>query len=198
MNPFELSGASLVLFLDAVLSFGCSACIFIGLWPFKGLFHSWFYTRVPYNWSTHTMMGWFDVGCIGLLCTNVYAFRKFSASTSPEAYEMVYTTNALMHFLWGAHNLHLYLVAVFSDKGTGMEWRRPYVILLWSLFGACGTGFARNIYTLYNGPNEVVTNTTWLLEWACLVGILGDLFYHLIAEHTFGMAMQRDGSKKVK
>ena len=47
----DLSGAELVHFLNAVLSFACSFCIFLGLWSFKGLFHAWLYTHVQYNWA---------------------------------------------------------------------------------------------------------------------------------------------------
>ena len=112
--------------LNAVTSIGCSACIFLGLRPpFEGMFHSWFYKSVPCNRSTHTMVCWFDVGCIGLLCTNVYAFRNFTALTSPEAYDLVYTIDALMHFLWGTHDLHLCIVAVFSDKGAAISYGVP-------------------------------------------------------------------------
>ncbi len=54
LSLFELRGAPLVLYLDTVLSIGCSTCILIGiligLWPFKGLFHAWFYT-VCFNQS---------------------------------------------------------------------------------------------------------------------------------------------------
>ena len=47
----DLSGAELVHFLNAVLASACSFCIFLGLWPFKGLFHAWLYTHVQYNWA---------------------------------------------------------------------------------------------------------------------------------------------------
>ena len=86
--PFY-SGAQLVLFLDAILSLGCS----FGLWPFKGLFHAWLYKSSQYTWQHHTMMAWFDVGCIGLFTANIFALRNFTADTSIEAYELVYTTN---------------------------------------------------------------------------------------------------------
>merc|ERR1712232_883083 len=69
MPPEQLS----VLF-NAILSFGCSTCILIATWPFRGLMMSWFFTRHRYTWPTHIMMTWFDVGCIGLFTTNVYAF----------------------------------------------------------------------------------------------------------------------------
>ena len=196
MDIFSLSGASLVLFLDAVLSSGCSLCIFIGLWPFRGLFHAWFYKHVPYTWTTHTMMGWFDVGCIGLLTTNTYAFLHFKESTGQEAFNLVYTTNAVMHFLWGVHNLHLYITAITHDKGTANEWRRPYIILLWSILGACGSGCTRNVYSLQYGPDDTVTKATWVVEWGALGMIVLDLLYHLVAEHSFGMAMARTGKIK--
>ena len=127
-----LEGAPLVLFLNTVLSLACSLCILIGLWPFQGLFHAWFYKNYQlYTWTTHTMMAWFDVGCIGLFTTNLYALMHFdTATTSMEAYHLVYTTNAVMHLLWGTHNLHLYLRAKTVDHGTMLEWRRPIVIFL--------------------------------------------------------------------
>eukprot|EP00751_Fragilariopsis_kerguelensis_P023338 CAMPEP_0170892358 /NCGR_PEP_ID=MMETSP0734-20130129/41603_1 /TAXON_ID=186038 /ORGANISM="Fragilariopsis kerguelensis, Strain L26-C5" /LENGTH=140 /DNA_ID=CAMNT_0011282297 /DNA_START=49 /DNA_END=467 /DNA_ORIENTATION=- len=139
------------------------------------------------------MMAWFDVGCIGLFCTNVYAFNHFTESTSSEAYELVYLTNAVMHFLWGVHNLHLYITGIFHDVGTVFEWRRPYVIFLWSIFGACGTGFVRNINAFYHGPSssDSVNHYTWVYEWACLGGLVADLVYHITVEHTVGMAMTR-------
>jgi len=186
MTPFSsvnLSGAQLVLFLDAILSFGCSDCAFIGLWPFKGLFHAWMYKKhAPYNWQTHTMMAWFDVGCIGLLTTNIFAYLKFTESTSVEAFELVYTTNFIMHLLWGVHNLHLFLCN-FYQKGSKEEWRRSYVILCWSLFGACGSGAFRNYYSLKYGPDDSVTKITWVVEWISLGIIMGDLFYFLLKEH---------------
>ena len=114
----ELSGAHLVIFLNAALSAMCSLCTFLGLWTFGGLFHSWFFksSAPAYTWTTHTYTAWFHVGCLGLLTTNVFALRHFTRETSPEAFELVFATNALMHFLWGVHNLHLYYVAVTSDK----------------------------------------------------------------------------------
>ena len=115
--PPELTGAQLVIFLNAALSAMCSLCTFLGLWPFGGLFHSWFFKSAPaYTWTTHTYTAWFHVGCLGLLTTNVFALRHFTRETSAEAFELVFATNALMHFLWGVHNLHLYYVAVTQDK----------------------------------------------------------------------------------
>ena len=48
------------------------------------------------------MMAWFDVGCIGLFTANIFALRNFTADTSIEAYELVYTTNlyALPNCTW--------------------------------------------------------------------------------------------------
>ena len=114
----ELSGERLVISLNAALSAMCCLCTFLGLWPFGGLFHSWFYRSAapPYTWTTHTYTAWFHVGCLGLLTTNVFALRRFTPDTSPEAFELVFATNALMHFVWGVHNLHLYYVAVTQDK----------------------------------------------------------------------------------
>jgi len=186
-----LSGYSLVYFFNTVLSLGCSLCILIGLWPFRGLFHAWFYVRYPFSWNVHTMMAWFDVGCWGLFATNLQSLLTFTSSTSPEALKTVCVTNALMHFLWGAHNLHLGVRGLRGvDAGTVDEWRRPSVILLWSLLGACGTGAVRNLYTVVAGPSDALTLATAAWEWLCLGAILADFGYFLVKEHTWGMAMQ--------
>ena len=134
----DLSGESRVFFLNAVLSLGCSLCIFIGLWPFKGLFHAWFYKYVPYYWHTHCMMGWFDVGCIGLFSVNVFAYRDFNDSTTKEAIDLVYVLNAVMHGLWGAHNLNQYYRrGVLQRYGRGISTavhNYPFIFTLWSVW----------------------------------------------------------------
>ena len=199
----DLSGAELVHFLNAVLASGCSLSIFLGLWPFKGLFHAWFYKRVPYNWAVvrqiehsvkcicvictntrlrllqHTMMAWFEVGCIGLLTANVLAYRTFTDETSKEAHDLVYTVNLVMHFLWGLHNLHLSIKGFFYDKGADNEFRRPQVFGIYSL-----TGAARNYSALTYGPSDEATKATWTIEWASLAIVLLDLLYFLAFEHT--------------
>lgn len=110
-------------------------------------------------------------------------------------------TNAVMHFLWDAHNLHLYVMAIRCPKGDPIEMRRPYVILLWSLLGACGTGFVRNLWMLlYKSKGQpvddqttmIIIYTTWVIEWGCLLAVLADLIYHLFCEHTIGMVMEHD------
>merc|ERR1712232_249329 len=95
-----LSGPALVVALNAALASGCSTCILIATWPFQGLMMSWFFTRYRYTWTTHIMMTWFDVGCIGLLTANIFALCKFNPeTTSPEAYDLIYLTNAMMQGL---------------------------------------------------------------------------------------------------
>ena len=46
------TGPHLIFFANCILALGCSLCILIGLWPFKGLFHAWFFKRYPYNFGT--------------------------------------------------------------------------------------------------------------------------------------------------
>jgi hypothetical protein len=190
----SLSGPQLVVFLNALLSLGCSTCILIATWPFQGLMMSWFFTNHKYTWTTHIMMTWFDVGCIGLLTTNVFAFLRFDPdSTSPEAYELVYLTNCVMQGLWGAHNLHQWIIILRgADKGTDAQWRRPYPMFLWSLFGACGTGFVRNLLTLKYGANDMVSLSTGSYEMLCLFLILADLGYFIVMEHSWGMNRKGD------
>ena len=69
-------------------------------------------------------------------------------------------------------------------------------ILLWSVFGACGSGFVRNFYSLRRGPDDSVTIATWVVEWVALSLIAADLIYHLLMEHTFGMATKHTSSDK--
>eukprot|EP00978_Attheya_sp_CCMP212_P002535 scaffold5152_cov60-Attheya_sp.AAC.1 len=138
------------------------------------------------------MMGWFDVGCWGLFATNLQALLYFDeSSTGVEAYRLVCTTNAIMHFMWGAHNLHQFYIA-YNEIGAGTEdeWRRPYPMLGWSLLGACGSGFVRNVYANVNGINDGVIIFTWVWEWLSLGIILIDFGYFLLYEHTWGMAMK--------
>lgn len=141
-------------------------------------------------------MAWFEVGCIGLLTTNTLAYRTFTDTTSREAHDLVFTTNMIMHLLWGLHNQHLFFNAVFYDKGTENEWRRSIpIILWWSLTGACGSGFYRNYYSLYYGVDDAVTKATVLVEWGSLAIIVLDLLDHLLREHEWGMAMRRSEYK---
>jgi len=153
---------------------------------------SWFFTRFKYTWTTHIMMTWFDVGCIGLFTVNTYAFVKFDvARTGTEAYELVYLTNAVMQGLWGAHNLHQWIIIMRgADKGTEAEWRRPYPMFLWSLLGACGTGFVRNTYSFCYGVDDTMSKVTGVYEILCLLLILADLGYFVLFEHTCGMNME--------
>ena len=129
------------------------------------------------------MMTWFDVGCWGLFSMNLFAFLKFSARTSPEAYELVYTVNAVMHFLWGIHNLHM-AMRYFNktDEGTESELRRGFPMLFYSILGACGSGFSRNFHALMFGPRESIIQATWGWEWFSLLVVLCDLGYFLLYE----------------
>ena len=83
MLPY--SGAQLVLFLNAILATACSVVYaLIGLWPFKGLFFAWLYKEPKiYTFQHHTMMAWFDVGCIGLFTLNIFALLKFTSKIHP-------------------------------------------------------------------------------------------------------------------
>ena len=120
-------------------------------------------------------MAWFDVGCIGLFTLNIFALIKFTKDTSVEAYEVVYIVNFVMHLLWGAHNAHL----VWAEDGL----RRPYPLLFYSLFGACGSGALRNYYALsYGTDTDDITNYTCIVEWGSLGIILLDLLYFLMME----------------
>lgn len=71
-------------------------------------------------------------------------------------------------------------------------------MFLWSLLGACGTGFARNLCCYYFGPNDTVTKVTWVYEWLCLVLILVDLFKHLTTEWTYGMNVPKDALPEIE
>ena len=158
-----------------------------------------------------------SVGCWGLFATNLQSLLTFGGSTSPEALRLVCVTNALMHFLWGAHNLHIGLLPHYistkekswirarataqpyqdpnemprADKRNLDQWRRPAPILLWSLLGACGAGCARNIAPIISGsPNDAFTIFTWVWEWLALGAILYDFVYFLRKEHRWGMALK--------
>lgn len=196
MSFLGYSGPHLVIFINMILALACSLCILIGLYPFKGLFHAWLYKNYTrYDWSAHTMMGWFEVGCIGLFCMNLQALLFFTETTGQEAYRLVYITNAVMHFLWGAHNLHHFIRHVRKVDMPRDEWRRPWATLLWSLLGACGTGVIRNVYTAAYGINDTLILVTWIIEWLCLALLLTDLGYHLTKEHKWGMAMLPKGAE---
>lgn len=179
--------AKYVLFLNTILSACCSICILIGLWPFQGLLHQWFWKQSFYTWTTHVQMGWFDVGCIGLFVTNLQALILFDRQTSTEAYYMVFVTNAVMHGLWGIHNLHQF-VRKFRKQGQGtmLELRRPYPLLMWSTVGACGSAMVRNIYASIVPIDELSTGFimfTWVWEWLALGCILLDFGYFCVEEH---------------
>jgi len=175
-----------VLFLNTYLAFSCSGCILIGLWPFRGLFHSWMFSNSVYTWTTHVQMGWFDVGCIGLFVTNLQALTTFTDNTGAEAYRSVFVTNAIMHALWGVHNLQM-AVRKFrdTDKGTVNELRRAWPCVMWSVVGACGSGMVRNIYAAAVDIDDISVEfviVTGVWELLALGIILIDLGYYLIKE----------------
>merc|ERR1711924_72133 len=70
-------------------------------------------------------------------------------------------------------------------------------MLFWSLLGACGSGFVRNTYAAVEGPSKVVNGVTWAWEWFSLATILVDFGYFLVKEHTWGMALDPQGSDEV-
>merc|ERR1740121_2029265 len=160
---------------------------------------SWFFTRHKYTWTTHIMMTWFDVGCIGLLTTNLYALLVYPDIENLDwrVWRGNFLTNMVMQGLWGAHNLHQWIIIMRgADKGTDAEWRRPYPMFLWSLLGACGTGFARNLISIQSGVmNPTVVWVTGVYEVICLLLIVVDLFYFLLFEHSCGMNMAEDYGK---
>ena len=192
-NDYEL-----ILFLNTVLAASCSLCIFIGTWPFQGLMHAWFFKNwQEYSWTTHVMMTWFDVGCIGLFFLNLQAFLTFDqATTSQEAYAVVFNTNTIMHFLWGIHNLQqVFPFRRNYDETKDEMLRRPWPLLFYSVLGACGSAVARNSYIVLFGYNQSFVYFTWVWEWISLLLIIADFIYFLLFEHTWGMAMK---DKKMK
>merc|ERR1719433_61705 len=108
-----------------------------------------------------------------------------------------FTVNCVMQGLWGLHNLHQWIIIMRgADKGTETEWRRPYPMFLWSLLGACGTGFVRNLIILMNGQvNDTITWITGIYEVTCLLLIVADLLYFIIFEHSCGMNKAEDYGK---
>merc|ERR1719210_2560076 len=109
----DLSGEFMVVVFNLILSFGCSTCILIGTWPFGGMMASWFWTKYRYTWTTHVMLTWFDVGCIGLFTTNLYTLlsypsisRELSASGVQGGLPFAiwqgnFAVNMIMQGLWG-------------------------------------------------------------------------------------------------
>lgn len=190
-----------ILFLNTVLAFSCSSCILIGLWPFQGLFHSWFWKKSTYTWVTHIEMAWFDVGCIGLFVTNLQALATFDEDTGSEAYRLVFVTNAVMHGLWGAHNFHQFFRKMTGkDDNTTNELRRPYPLMLWSTIGACGSATVRNIYACAVPMEDYSMGLiifTWVWEWLALVGILVDFGYFLVKELKWGSNVASEEDIKV-
>jgi len=206
----ELAGESLIVVFNLILSLGCSVCILIGTWPFGGMMAQWFWTKHKYSWPSHIMLTWFDVGCIGLFTTNLYcllaypaASREMAAAGLPGGLPFAiwkgnFIVNCVMQGLWGMHNFHQWIIIMRgADKGTDTEWRRPYPMFLWSILGACGTGFVRNLFTILNGSvNNTVTWATGIYEVVCLLGIVADLLYFLLFEHSCCGNMAEDYGKE--
>lgn len=186
-----------MVFLNAVMSLVCTLCASMGLWPLRGLMHAWLFKRHPYTWTTHVMYGWFAVGVLGVFVTNTFAFFnviKTETTRADEAYRMVLFMNAVMYGAWGAHNLQIALrILGGTDRGNLDEWRRPVVMLMVSLVGACGSTFVRNVYAFVDetSTSDAVTRGTWAWEWLSIAIMLSDLGYFICTEHTLGMAMKK-------
>jgi len=194
-----LTGPTLVLLFNTYMAFGCTSCITLATWPFQGLMMQWFYIRHKYTWTTHTMMTWFLVGCIGLFAINLFALMKFDPdTTSLEGYEAIYLINGLMHFLWGLHQFHLWVIFVRgTDKGEDSERRRGFPILGFSILGSCGTATLRNAYTFAYGANDTVTIVTGVIENLFLLGLDADLICFMIKEHVCGKNKESDYAKEL-
>ena len=178
-----------VLFLNTFLMVGWSSLAMFGLWPFRGLFHSWIFVNHYYSWTLHVMMVWFEAGCIGLFALNLQALITFNDATGDEAYHMVFVTNVLMHSIWGIHNLHQFVRKMRKqDEGTVNQLRRPYPMLMCSVVGACGSASVRNIYALVVPPEELnmaFIIAMWVWEWLSLLVNVLDFVYYLTNEFEF-------------
>mmetsp|Transcript_93340 Transcript_93340/g.247807 ORF Transcript_93340/g.247807 Transcript_93340/m.247807 type:complete len:203 (-) Transcript_93340:127-735(-) len=195
MSPEEVAAL-----FNLILSFGCSASILMATWPFQRLTTSWLFTNYKYTWTTHVMMTWFDVGCIGLFTANLYCLLVYPDIPQLDfrVWKGNFLVNCVMYGLWGAHNSHQWsIIMVGTDKGTEGEWRRPYPMFGFSLLGACGTGFVRNAIHIYSGKVDPTVNyATGGYEILCLVIVLVDLGYFLATEHTWGMNKADDFGKE--
>ena len=124
------SEASYVLFLNTILASCCSLFSGFGIWLFRGLFHHWIFKESHYLWTTHWLYAVFNVGCIGLFVTNLLAFATWNESTGEEAYRTVFITNAVMHGIWGCHNLHQTIRKLRKqDEETLNVMRRPFPLM---------------------------------------------------------------------
>ena len=182
-----LTNSEYILFLNTILASSCSLFVIFGLWPFQGLFPSWIFKKFPYTWTTHVQMGWFDAGCIACFVANIQALFTFDETTTGiEGYRVVFVMNAVIHGIWGVHNLHQ-AVRKFRNQGkdTVNELRRPYPLLFYSIVGACGSAMVRNIYASavpmedYSIAFIVVT---WVWEWLALGFTLLDFGYFMVKE----------------
>ena len=185
-----LSDVQYILLLNTVLAGSCTTFTVFGLWPFRGLFHSWIFANAEYTFVMHTHMIWFGVGCLGLFATNLQALATFDDETGTEAYTMVFVTNVVMHGVWGIHNLHLiYRKMRKQDDDTINELRRPFPLLMYSAAGVCGSAAVRNIYALSVPMDDLSTAViifTWIWEWLGLIVTLIDFVYYLLKEHKCG------------
>merc|ERR1712238_559699 len=176
--------------LNAFLAFGCTDCILLATWPFNGLMNQWFFPRHRYTWPTHIMMLWFEIGCIGLFVTNLYAFLVYKTldPLPREIWDGNWWVNFVMHLLWGFSNGHQFILIMRGvDKGTEGEYRRAGPPFFWSCFGSCGTGTIRNFLHIYSAEvSQNVNLYTGIYEFFCLNMILLDLFYFLAKEHVWG------------
>jgi len=208
MSMFE--GESLSVFFSTILSFGCTSCILLATWPFKGLFGAWSFKRARYTWNNHICMTWFLVGCIGLFTTNLYALLVYpdiqmvleNADLQKLVWPLwkgVFMVNMVMQGLWGLHNVHQLTIQLRgANAGTDAEFRRPYGMFLWSILGACGGDFFRNLIFIYNGAlpaDDTLTWVTGLYSVICLVLLTGELGYFMTKEMTWGMSMEDDYGK---
>jgi len=193
MSPNEVA----VLF-NLVLSFGCCFAILLATWPFKGLTPQWNFKRLRYTWTTHIMMTWFWVGCVGLFVNNLYALLVYPSikDLDQRVWEGTFMVNFVMHLLWGLHNLHQWVIIMRgADKGTEGEWRRPYPMFVFSLLGACGSGTLRNGIALWYGVNSTVNVVTGVYELLCFTLDFADLGYFMVKEFSWGANMEEGYGK---
>jgi len=208
----DLQGETLSVLFSTILSFGCTSCITLATWPFQGLFGAWSFKRARYTWNNHICMTWFLVGCIGLFTTNLYALLVYpdivdgmkaglaaekSDALAWRMWKGVFVVNMVMQGLWGLHNVHQLTIQLReANKGTDAEFRRPYGMFLWSILGACGGDFLRNLIFIHNGEtSDVVTWVTGGYSVICLVLLTAELGYFMAKEHTCGMSMAEDYGK---
>ena len=186
--------AQTIFWLNTILAFFCSASSATGAWPFKGFLCQWAWPNKKYEFNMHVALVWFSVGCMGLFCTNLQAYLNYKESTGIEAFQMVYAVNCVMHGLWGMNNLQITYKTVAVTNEMGDRWRRCYPMLGYSILGACGSAFLRNMYAALYGPNSTVTLISWIWEWCSLLIILLDFLYFITKEFQFGATLEEKES----